>query len=686
MWCQIMKRALWFGLCLACACSSGSKFVPAAPGSKDIDSGAADGGNVGSSGKGGKGGSGGGGGSSTDAGSSATTDGGAPDPLAPQIMFTAPSAAMDPNADEVVTATSLKVDCKATQSTLSQSAAVDKTMVKITLDQPSDPTKPIAPTVSALGGDEYEAVFDLSALPNGPLHFHCSARDLATTPHTGSATLDTFLDLGPKITVTQPSRMIYALKTPVPIEFQVDKSPLDDSDNEADIDQVTLVVAGLTFDAPESKTTPGLHQTSINFADTTLFKVAPTNAQVVISASNHRSPTAPTRVTRIDLVIDSTGPMITINAPTDGSIRRGNVAIDVNVSDPSGVDVGTLVAKVNNDTYKDWMPTPPKYVLTFDTRKYPNTLTQLNITIVAEDQVGNESSRSIALKLDNLPPIVNLDPPLIQEWHAVNNVLYCSEYFDPVGSLAANDLDTVDNTRRYRALVEDQTNAPIRGINDPPAHLYLAGTDTSSVELFMQPDLTLPLLIDTNGDGVCDQVNYEPLSVAKQPLRQQLSAVNQTGSAWFRLQPKGATGCRQPSDSTTDPVPDNQQPKEPNTTCGFGSEMERVIPGRIEGKPPAVYGIRPTNGGTGECDGESWPLMTLAHEGWNCVAARAQDTIGNVGISPPLRICFHDPTMTGSVPACVNDKSTPPSCTDGCTISPAQKFSYDAFPQSWYWP
>lgn len=680
-----MKRALWFGLCLLCACSSDNKFVPPAPPSgRDMDSGVADGGNDGSSGKGGKGGGGSSGNPTLDAGPDATIDAAAPDPLAPQVMFTAPSPAGDPNDDEVVTASSLKVDCKATQSTMPLSAAVDKTMVKITLERPDDPSMTIAPMVSALGGDEYEAVFDLSALPNGPLHFHCSARDLASTRHTGSATLDTFLDLGPKISVTQPSHMIYALKTPVPIEFRVDKSPLNDNDNEADIDHVTLVVAGLTFDAPESKTTPGLHQTSVNFADTTLFKVAPTNAQVVISATNHRSPTAPTRETRLDLVIDSSGPTITINAPLDGSIRRGNVAIDVNVTDPSAVNVSTLVAKVNNDTYKDWTATPPKYVLTFDTRKYPNTLTQLTITVVAEDQVGNEASRSIALKLDNLPPIVSLDPPHIQEWHKVDDVLYCSEFFDPVGALAANDLDTVDNTRRYRALVEDQTNAPIRGPNDPPSHLYLAGTDRSSVELFMQPDLDLPLLIDTNDDGICDQVNYEALPVAQKPLRQQLGAVNQAGNAWFLKQPKGSVGCRQPTDST-DPVPPDQQPKEPEPICN-GTEMERVIPGRIEGKPPAVYAIRPTNGGDGECDGEAWPLMTLAREGWNCVAARAQDTIGNIGVSPPLRICFHDPTMTSSVPACVSDKSTPPSCTDGCTISAAQQFSYTADPYSWYWP
>jgi hypothetical protein len=681
-----MKRAWWFGLCLLCACSSGNKYVPPAPsGNQDMDSDSGPAANGGKGGKGGKGGGGGSGGSNLDAGiDAAAQDSGAPDPLAPMIMFTAPSPAGDPNDDEVITSSSLKVDCKAIQSTMPLAAAIDKTMVKITLEQPGDPTKTIAPQVDALGGNEYEAVFDLAMLPNGPLRFHCSARDLASTPHTGSATLDTFLDLGPTITVNQPSRMIYALKAPVPIEFRVDKSPLNDDDDEADVDQVKLVVAGLVFDAPESKTTPGLYQTSVDFDDMALFKQTPTNAQVVISATDHRSPTAPTREARLDLVIDSTGPTITINAPVDGSIRRGNVAIDVNVSDPSGVNVSTLVAKVNNDTYKDWTATAPKYVLTFDTRKYPNTLTQLTITVVAEDQVGNEASRSIALKLDNLPPIVSLDPPHIQEWHNVNDVLYCSEFFDPVGSSAADDLDTVDNTRRYRALVEDQTNAPIRGPNDPPAHLYLAGTDRSSVELFMQPDLGLPLLIDTNADGVCDQVNYEALPIAQKPLRQQLGAVNQTGTAWYLKQPKGTSGCRQPTDST-DPIPPDQQPKEPDPVC-HATEMERVIPGRIEGKPPAVYAIRPTNGGDGECDGESWPLMTLAHEGWNCVAARAQDTIGNVGVSQPLRICFHDPTMTSSVPDCVSDKSSPPSCTDGCTISAAQQFSYTADPYSWYWP
>jgi hypothetical protein len=60
------------------------------------------------------------------------------------------------------------------------------------------------------------------------------------------------------------------------------------------------------------------------------------------------------------------------------------------------------------------------------------------------------------------------------------------------------------------------------------------------------------------------------------------------------------------------------------------------------------------------------------------VAARAEDNIENVGISAPLRLCFDDGDSGNGVPSC--NTSEAPSCTDGCTISAAQKFTSDTWP------
>ncbi|HWP08749.1 MAG TPA: hypothetical protein VNN72_23565, partial [Polyangiaceae bacterium] len=53
-----------------------------------------------------------------------------------------------------------------------------------------------------------------------------------------------------------------------------------------------------------------------------------------------------------------------------------------------------------------------------------------------------------------------------------------------------------------------------------------------------------------------------------------------------------------------------------------------------------------------------------------CVAGRAEDNTGNVGISRPLRLCFDD--GEDPPPSCLNqDADPPPSCrVDNCKLPP----------------
>ena len=110
--------------------------------------------------------------------------------------------------------------------------------------------------------------------------------------------------------------------------------------------------------------------------------------------------------------------------------------------------------------------------------------------------------------------------------------------------------------------------------------------------------------------------------------------------------------------------------------------MERVVPGRVQGAPPAVYAVSPSSGG--ECDGGSWELTAIAKPGWHCIAASASDQAGggspssaNKAVSAPIRVCFGDGMST---PNC--DPNNMPSCTQDCTISAAQQFgSNEVWPQ-----
>jgi hypothetical protein len=515
----------------------------------------------------------------------------------------------------------------------------------------------LTPTVNAMPDDLYGAVFELSELLNGPIVFRCEGRDLAAKPRVASASLSTLLDLGPVIEFYEPKdKGIYTLRTPRAISFQVKRSPLSDSDEEADVKSVALTIGGIETPVQESDTTPGLYQTSIDFDDRTKYPVPPTDAQIVVSATNARSPQAATRESKLDIVIDGDGPMIKVESPPNGTIVRGVQMLTVTVTDVSGLKPGTLVATINKTllVINTWKQNGSSYSATFDTRKFGTNLTQLTINVTASDGVSNESTVAHQLKLDNLPPVISLDPPLIRESKTGGGMTYCSTKFDPLG-MAASEESHVLVGSRFRALVEDRTNRA------PNAVAYLAGIDTGSVELYLQPDNSVPLLIDTDDDGICDDINIsDTMPMDQRPTLMQLQSVTPAGSAWYAADINGTPpGCSLAADA------------QPPSLCPGFSEMFRVVPGRVQGKPPAVYAKKPSNdGNSGECNGESWELLTIAHEGWQCLAARVHDTIGNRGVSDAIHICFDD--NAGSAAVC--DPAQKPTCTDGCTISDAQRF------------
>jgi hypothetical protein len=596
----------------------------------------------------------------TDAGTTVPVD-----PLAPSVAFTSPAPASDANSDTVVTDASLLVSCKVTRSSSGSSSPINTSAIKITLENPADATMLVAPPVSAAADGVYQATFDLSAFPNGPVRFHCEARDLATTPHVGKATLDTLLDLGPTLEFVTPKDMgIYALMTPVPIQFQVKSATLSGDDNEANITGVTLNISGVDTPVTESTTMPGLYQATIDFNDRSMFSVPPSAAQLLATVTDGRTPTAATRTSKIDITIDGDGPTISIESPSNLQIVHGEVTLKVSASDPSGLMPGSLVADIKGlPLIQQWDGKAPSFQQTFDTRTLAADLTQLTINITAYDAVGNKSTVSEQLRIDNLPPVISLDPPLIRESRMNGAKLECSKPFDPVGDAAPNDLARVAPSSRYRVLVEDRTNHALGAMVD-----YLAGVNTNSVVLYMQPDSSVPVLRDTDGNKTCDEINDLTLPMAQRPTQLKLGVVNPGGSSWFTSDldasnPAAIAPMNCSASSNVDA---------PAPICNF-TEMTRVVPGRVQGKPPAVYADAPSNdGSTGECNGGSWELKGFAPEGWICLAARVEDTIGNIGVSAPLRVCLDDGDSSNGTPAC--DTSNLPDCTGGCTISDAQKF------------
>jgi hypothetical protein len=258
--------------------------------------------------------------------------------------------------------------------------------------------------------------------------------------------------------------------------------------------------------------------------------------------------------------------------------------------------------------------------------------------------VGNVASgESLVLYLDNVPPIVDLDPGLVREWRDTPES-YCSLAFDPVGPMSANDGAIVGRLQRYRALVWERTN------EDPftPHILYNSGTDLESVYLYLQTDEAEPLLINNDGDPACDDLDIDGLPFLH------LKGITPRGDSWFgadadETEPQW-TGCNY-----------QDQPEVDMLCDPYEADLSRIIRWDAEDEVPVIFANGNLDPGP-SCIGTDWETAPYG-EGWACLAARAVDNAGNVGISPPLRVCIDDGVAPH--PDCTG---TPPDCTDSCTL------------------
>jgi hypothetical protein len=654
--------------------------IPTACGSSEDDPPPTDpadegrGGNAGEDGRGGTSGSGGSnGGSGGTAGEDTGGSGGeggeppTPEELAPVVTILSPESLDDPSEGPVLIGGDVRVLCRAEQSPEAGSEEVDGNSVVVHL---LDEAGESIDEVMAIGTEEmgeYTATVSLLNYPNGVVSLRCEASDVSSPhPRVGSDTVSTFVDNGPAITVTSPlPESVYAQQGDVPFEFEVTASPLTDDDDEAQVDSVTLEVANLPVDLEENE--PGVF-TAVIDPDGTMFD-APLSGpvSVVIRATNHRSNPGPaTRAELYDFLVDAEGPDITILNPTHESIIGGVVTLEFTVEDElAGVEPSSIVVSVNRTDHPfdpvTW-PTPSgdRYRFVFDSRLDWGSEAQVTITIAATDTLLNPARpASMLLYLDNRPPVIDLDPETIRELRLNGTEDVCSYPFDPLG-VSPNDVTpTGPGLPRARAFVWDDTNS----IPNVPGR-YI-GTDQESVYIYLQPDGAQPVIVNTTSPGgVCNAIN----PALSEETRIQLAAVPQEGEAFY-----GTEDSDPALDSPPMPPGCGYQnlTNEPNQLCyEQASDLTRVTQHGLKNDEPVVYSagdlVQP------DCTGAPWEIMQFFEDdqqGWFCLAAIATDLLGNVSVSRPLRLCYDNPNMPG-VPACWNDLSNPPSCTDGCALPP----------------
>jgi hypothetical protein len=247
--------------------------------------------------------------------------------------------------------------------------------------------------------------------------------------------------------------------------------------------------------------------------------------------------------------------------------------------------------------------------------------------------------------------------------------MFCSRLFDPLGSDSVDDGETVAQLSEIRVRIEDVGNG---ATSTSEVELPLALVDPASVQLYVLDDEAGALLADTDGDGVCDEINPD-ITPAPVPMTDteaavlDLVAIDSRGSSHFAppITPFSGfeigEGCVAPPDSAVPP-----------DICLTVSAM-RVIETEFP-SAPAIYGIPPLT--PLACMGNAFDsAATNVSDGWACLAVRAEDNLGNVGISPPIRVCFDVDDDGAEGCQGWGTVTTPPAaytCTDACT--PPQSF------------
>ncbi|HVR62439.1 MAG TPA: hypothetical protein VMU50_11095 [Polyangia bacterium] len=487
------------------------------------------------------------------------------------------------------------------------------------------------PGAETPGAVEYlfaETPLDLTQLASGTFELHVTATTNASV--TGTATRAFRADAGPRITVTKPIEGA-PYKGSIAATVQIEDAlfgPISDV-------SMTVGVQTLTVDGPTGNPARD-YSTLIDFNaymppldGEQLFKVSASNA-------NGTKTTTTTR-----FVIDNAGPIIDQAVPAAGAIIGGITTISAQVSDPAKVLDSSVVAVVAHGSERfevplDPDPTKPGYYLhQFDTRLLDKHDVYPTLSFRASDLLGNQSSIGYTVALDNAPPLADLDPPPDFRVTVKDGSLWrCSWRFDPLGSDAVSDGDKVAQLFDIRARVEDQGNMPLAGSIDI---VPISTIDPNRVEVLILDDTSQALVVDSDGDGICDKLN--PLLV---PTSTPMSSKDALLVNLVPITPAGA-GDMTPDPSALDiGCPPGTATEPPDPLCTT-TNLTAAIPYDFT-REAAIWGLAPVMSATPYCVGNQFDAFANnIQDGWACVVVRAADELGNQQVSRVLRVCIdHD--------------------------------------------
>jgi len=378
----------------------------------------------------------------------------------------------------------------------------------------------------------------------------------------------------------------------------------------------------------------------------------------------------------VDFIVDDQlGPEVTVQFPQPGTVVSGLLTVRARAVDPEGVVGSAVVGTIAGREFPMVETSPGIFEGTYDTNRLGLAMVFPTIIVRAQDVFGNQGAHGLVVTLDNRGPLADLDPPEnFREALAVGGTPLCSEPFDPVGVESMDDgaID-VAQLSRYAARVEDLGNGS--GLTaEPGIYFARAGVDVTDVQVYVLDDTTRPIVVDTNGDGFCDELNPHLVPTTIPSADDEMARIDLVG-----LIPRGMATYL-----NDDPFPicgAVDYPPAGELLClATTSDLNRIIAAPDE-VTPAIFAIPPAT--DIQCMGNAFDSVgTNIGDGWTCLAVRAVDVVGNVGVSAPLRVCIdYDASggdCTGPMPDCTG---TYDPVTD--TVDPATPCVLEfAFPEN----
>jgi hypothetical protein len=550
---------------------------------------------------------------------------------------------------------------------------VDPTSIVASLRRMSDNGEAAHSTLfGPMPNSEFAAPIDLSSVSSGDYQLIVTGN---TSGGTRGMTVSTVrVDAGPRIEIKSPTEN-GSYKGSVTIQVIIDSAPFGPTMSvEASIGVLPIAL--------NPTGAPNTYEALVEF----LKLASPLEGDQVlkvaaINVANTRSEE------RVRFTIDNRGPEITATEPKEGVVVGGIIRLRAKVSDQSGVLGNSVTAVIGNRqdvNFKVDLKAEGDtgfYSELFDTARLtsckplPDTSLCIvfpNLSFRASDRAGNESFQAYDIAVDNQPPTVDLSPPgdlRIIQYNPEKKKLVCSWAFNPIGDYQRlgdmpRDLCAAPQVFDVRARIEDDGNRA-DGLKFAPT----SGVDPATTTLYVLSETSQALVVDVDGDGVCDSLNPKLIPTTKGPtqsnevLAVRLAAVPPKGAADFTPDPSLMTPAGMAAYPACTP---GDAPVGPRRLCG--AQPQTIVIGYPAAVGPAssIWSVEPITSAEPWCVGSQFDAFAnQIREGWACVAAAATDKLGNTGVSNPLRVWIQNRGLpnTPSCPAPPPTAPPPPNCT-----------------------